>query len=128
MQYGKRICFSHYILAKDIEEIVLGDIRTMAQRIILDEDAIRKDFIRRNAELEDKAVKSAKKELQVKRKRIEELSRLMQIAYEDRMKGKMPEDICVEFIQKYSDEKKTLAEEIVSIEAKLTETAKIGLR
>lgn len=38
------------------------------------------------------------------------------------MKGKMPEDICVEFIQKYSDEKKTLAEEIVVLEAKLTET------
>ena len=46
----------------------------------------------------------------------------MQIAYEDRMKGKMPEDICVEFIRKYSDEKKTLAEEITELETRLTET------
>lgn len=105
-----------------MEKIILDDIRTMAQRITLDEDAIRKEFERQNEELADKAVKTAKKELQTKKRRIEELSRLMQIAYEDRMKGKMPEDICVEFIQKYSDEKKTLAEEIVSIEAKLTET------
>lgn len=47
----------------------------------------------------------------------------MQIAYEDRMKGKMPEDVCVEFIQKYSDEKKTLAVEIEALETKLNETA-----
>ncbi len=32
----------------------------------------------------------------------------MQIAYEDRLKGKMPEDICISFIQKYSDEQKGL--------------------
>ena len=95
----------------------------MAQRIVLDEDAIRREFIRHNVELEDKAVKSAKKELQTKRRRIDELSRLIQIAYEDRMKGKMPEDLCMEFIQKYSDEKKTLAVEIETLEAKLTETA-----
>lgn len=122
LRYGKTLCFSHYIQARVLEKIILDDIRTMAQRITLDEDAIRKEFERQNEELADKAVKTAKKELQTKKRRIEELSRLMQIAYEDRMKGKMPEDICVEFIQKYSDEKKTLAEEIVSIEAKLTET------
>ena len=122
-RYGKSICFSHYISAKTIEEIVLGDIREMAQRIVLDEKAIREEFIRHNAELADKALKSAKKELQVKRKRAEELSRLMQLAYEDRLKGKMPEDICIGFIQKYSDEQKKLESEIAELEAKLTETA-----
>ncbi len=122
MRYGKSYCFSHYITAKAIEEIVLDDIREMAKRIVLDEDEIRKEFIRHNAELADSAVKNAKKELQSKKRRIEELSRLMQVAYEDRMKGKMPEDLCMEFIQKYSDEKKTLATEIVELEAKLSET------
>ena len=121
-RYGKAMCSSHYISAKDLEEVILGDIRTMAQRIVLDEEAIRKEFMRHTAELTENAVKTAKKALQTKKKRIEELSRLMQIAYEDRMKGKMPEDICVEFIRKYSDEKKTLAEEITALEARLTET------
>ena len=104
MRIGIAYCFSHFIQAKDIEAIVLDDIRTMAQRIVLDEKTIREEFIRHNAELADKAIKSAKKELQIKRKRTEELSRLMQLAYEDRLKGKMPEDICISFIQKYSDE------------------------
>lgn len=122
LRYGKTLCFSHYISAKDLEEIVLDDIRTMAQRIVLDEENIKNEFIRHNAELADKAIKTAKKELQIKHKRTEELSRLMQLAYEDRLKGKMPEDICVSFIRKYSEEQKRLEEEIAEFETKLNET------
>ena len=122
VRYGKAYCFSHFIAASILEEIVLDDIREMAKSIVLDEKAIREEFIRHNAELADKAIKSAKKELQAKRKRIEELSRLMQVAYEDRVKGKMPEDICIGFIQKYSEEQKRLEMEIVDTEKKLTET------
>ena len=122
VRLGKSYCFSHFIQAKDIEAIVLDDIRTMAQRIVLDEKTIREEFIRHNAELADKAIKSAKKELQGKRKRTEELSRLMQIAYEDRLKGKMPEDICISFIQKYSEEQKKVEAEIAELEEWLTET------
>ena len=122
VRYGKAYCFSHFIAASILEEIVLDDIREMAKSIVLDEKAIREEFIRHNAELADKAIKSAKKELQAKRKRIEELSRLMQVAYEDSVKGKMPEDICIGFIQKYSEEQKRLEMEIVDTEKKLTET------
>ena len=122
IRYGKAYCFSHFIAASILEEIVLDDIREMAKSIVLDEKTIREEFIRHNAELADKAIKSAKKELQAKRKRIEELSRLMQVAYEDRVKGKMPEDICIGFIQKYSEEQKRLGTEIVDTEKKLTET------
>ena len=47
----------------------------------------------------------------------------MQLAYEDRLKGKMPEDICLNFIQRYSEEQKKLESEIAELEIKLTETA-----
>ena len=122
MRIGKAYCFSHFIQAKDIEAIVLNDIREMAQRIVLDEKAVREEFIRRNAEMQENSIKTAKKELQTKQKRTEELSRLMQLAYEDRLKGKMPEDICIGFIQKYSDEQKKVEAEIAELEEKLTET------
>lgn len=105
-----------------MEEIVLGDIREMAKRIVLDEKSIREEYVRHNAELKDQSIKSIKKELQLKNKRIEELSRLMQVAYEDRVKGKMPEDICISFIQRYSEEQKSLTAEITELETKLTET------
>ncbi len=119
---GKSYCFSHFIQAKDLEAIVLDDIREMAQRIVLDEKDVREEFIRHNAEVQEKSIKTAKKELQAKSKRKEELPRLMQIAYEDRLKGKMPEDICLGFIQKYSEEQKRLEGEIEELESKLTET------
>ena len=122
LRYGKSYCFSHYISASVLEEIVLEDIREMAKRIVLDEKSIREEFIRHNAELADAAIKKAKKELQTKQKRVAELSRLMQVAYEDRVKGKMPEEICIGFIEKYSAEQKTIAEEIEGIEKQLAET------
>ena len=121
-RYGRSYCFSHYIAASILEEIVLEDIRTMAQRIVLDEKTIREEFIRHNEELAEQTIKAEKKELQKKQKRIDELSRLMQVAYEDRVKGKMPEDICIGFIEKYSAEQKTLAAEIEILEKKLSET------
>ncbi len=121
-KFGNAVCFSHFITAKAIEKIVLDDIRTMAQRITLDEDAIRKEYMRHNAELADKAVKSAKKEVQAKKKRIDELSRLIQLAYEDRAKGKMPEEVCFGFIEKYLAEQKTLITEVEEIKAAMKET------
>lgn len=122
MRFGKTICFSHHIPAKTLETIILDDIRIMAQRIVLDEDAIREEFLRHNAELADNAVKSAKKELQSKKRRSEDLSRMIKVAYEDRVKGKIPEDICIGLIQEYSDEQKTLAADIETLETKLSET------
>ena len=121
MRFGKAICFSHHISAKTLEKIILDDIREMAQRIVLDEKTIREEFIHHNAELADTTIKKTQKELHAKQKRTEELSRLMQLAYEDRLKGKMPEDICISFIQKYSEEQKRLETEISTLETKLTE-------
>ena len=121
-RYGKFFCFSHYIRANVLEELVLGDIREMAKRIVLDEKSIREEYVRHNAELKDQSIKSIKKELQLKNKRIEELSRLIQVAYEDRVKGKMPEDICISFIQRYSEEQRSVTAEITELETKLNDT------
>lgn len=119
---GKSFCFSHFMQAKDLEAIVLDDIQEMARRIVLNEKAIREEFIRHNAEIQEKSIKTAKKELQAKRKRTEELSRLIQIAYEDRLKGKMPEDICLKFIKRYSEEQKRMEVEIDELEERLAQT------
>lgn len=97
----------------------------MAQRIVLDEKFIREEFIRQNAELADKTIKAIQRDLQAKRKRTDELSRLIQLAYEDRVKGKIPEEICIAFIQKYTDEQKRLETEIAESETKLSETNNI---
>ena len=121
-RYGKSYCFSHHITASVLEEIVLGDIRDMAQKIVLDEDEIKKEFIRQNAELADKSMEASKKSLQSKQKRVEELGRLIQNVYEDKVNGKMPEKTCFEFIDKYSAERETLLGEIETLEENLKAT------
>lgn len=67
----------------------------MVRRVVLDEEKVRGEFLQHNAELAESAIKSAQKELKSKCRRQEELSRLMQVAYEDRVKGMISEDICI---------------------------------
>lgn len=122
MRYGKAICFSHHIMTKDLEAVILDDIRTMAQRIVLDEEEIRNEFIKHNAELADASIKKTKKDLKLKQKRVEELDKLIQSIYEDKVKGKMEEDVCFGFIDKYSAEKKTILSEIETLEQQIIET------
>ena len=119
VRYGKAYCFSHFIPASLIEEIVLEDIRDKAKWITFDEQAVREEFIRHHAEMADSTITCARKELKTKQKRLEELPKLMQVAYEDRIKGKMPEEICVSFLEKYAAEQKILTEEIAGLEEKI---------
>ena len=119
IRFGKTCCFSHYINADDLEQVVLDDIRNMARSIVLDETSIREKFLQRNAELADITAKTTKRELSAKKKRVEELTRLIQTAYEDRVSGKILEELCIEFIQKYSSEKKLLLPEIAALEEKI---------
>lgn len=111
-----------FVLANVLESFNGLVSEPIDEAIVLDEKSIREEFIRQNAELADKTIKAIQKDLQAKRKRTEELSRLIQLAYEDRLKGKMPEDICIAFIQKYTDEQKRLETEIAESETKLSET------
>ena len=60
--------------------------------------------------------------MQTKQKRTEELTSLIRTAYEDKVKGKIPEDICIGFIEDYSAEQKTIAAEIEALEKRLSET------
>jgi len=121
VRLGKAFCFSHHITAKALEQIVLTDIREKARYITLDEQAAKEEYLRYNAELTDNTVNVARKELKAKQRRVGEKSRLMQVAYEDRVKCKMPEDVCLSFIQKYSDEQRTVKDEIAEIEKKISQ-------
>ncbi len=121
-RYGKSYCFSHHIQAKDLEKIVLEDIQSMAQMIMLNEKEIREEFIKHNTELADAAIKKTKKELQSKQRRAEDLDRVIKNVYEDKVNGKMEEKMCFNFIEKYSAEQTTLYNEIKVLQEKLSET------
>ena len=49
MKFGKRYCPSHYIKMKDMERIVLEDIRSLAQLVVEDEEKAKAEFLARKA-------------------------------------------------------------------------------
>lgn len=121
MRLGKAYCFSHFIQAKVLEEIILTDIRDKAKYVAFDEEAVRRKLMERSAELSENADKNAKRELQSKKARTAELKKLIEMAYEDRLKGKLPEDVCLGFIEKCSSEEKSLTAEIAALEQRISE-------
>lgn len=109
---GKEYCCSHHIAGKAIERIVLEDIRSKVKSVIVDEAAVRKNFIEKSARLTANKVKSIQYTLQQKTKRNAELEELIYNLYTDKVKGMIPEDICARMLAKYSEEQKTLEDEI----------------
>lgn len=120
MRIGKAYCFSHFIQAKVIEDIVLTDIREKAKTVVFDEKSVREGFMLHNAEMTEKTIKETKNKILKKKSRLNELSELIRVAYEDKVKSKIPEEICVEFIEKYSKEQKALTSEIITLEESFT--------
>lgn len=80
------------------------------------EETVRKKIAERRAELTDNADKKAQRELQSKKTRATEWKKLIKMAYEKGRKGKLPEEVCLGLIKKYSSEEKTLSSEILKLE------------
>lgn len=119
---GKKYCFSHYITGNILEEIILTDIQSKVKTVITDEAAVRRQFLERNSRLTQEKVKTAQNELRKKSERLAELDGLIESVYEDKVKGKMPEDICIKLMNRYTDEQKTLTEEIQTLKESLAES------
>ena len=69
MRLGKAYCFSHYIAAKVLEEIIITDIRDKARLVAFDEEDVRRRIAERSAELTEKINKKFKNCVFKRRKR-----------------------------------------------------------
>ncbi len=123
-RFGKYFCYNHYIRIEDIEQIVLDDIRSKARSVITDEDKARADFLKHKEQMSAAQYKSDNKALVRKKKRYEELERLTQSVYEDKVTGKIPEEICLKLLTKYTEEQNVLKSEIDELENKLSAVCK----
>jgi DNA invertase Pin-like site-specific DNA recombinase len=115
---GGNICSTHYIKQYLIEDIVLSDIQAMI-RLTFDEADARQKFLAKKATF--RAVQSAedkKREREVE-SRLTELEKLIQSIYEDKVLGKVPEDVCIGLLEKYSAEKKSLLAEYENMKLRL---------
>ena len=124
-RFGKFYCYNHYIRRDDIEQVVLNDIRAKAKLILDDEQKARADFLKYKEQISAaKLYNEDKKSLAQKTKRFNELERLTQSVYEDKVLGKIPEDICLKLLAKYTEEQNALKTEIAELEAALSVVTK----
>lgn len=116
---GKMACASHYIRLDEITQIILNDIRAKATLVLDNEKKARLLFIKNKADVSDKQINLDKKELSKSEKRIVQLNGLIQNVYEDKIIGKIPENVCINLLEKYQDEQKNLTERVAELKISL---------
>ncbi|MBR1751269.1 MAG: recombinase family protein [Ruminococcus sp.] len=118
--HGKGLCSTHYISQKQIEAVIIADIRSMAELVVKDEQTARAAFLSKKEQQTSRQSKADIKKLNDSKHRLAELENLMQSVYEDKVMGKIPEHICVNFLQKYEAEQQELRAVIADLEERLS--------
>ncbi|GHU57079.1 resolvase [Clostridia bacterium] len=114
---GKSECASRYITEKNLMEAVCADIRAKTERIICDEKSAREYYLNRKLYADSTRLKIDEKSLKQAQKRLSELERLIQAAFEKSVLSDN-NDVFAEFTQKYKSEKMELSEKIKDLTAK----------
>lgn len=118
--HGKELCSTHYISQKQIEAVIIADIRSMAELVVKDEQTARAAFLSKKEQQTSRQSKADIKKLNDSKHRLAELENLMQSVYEDKVMGKIPEHICVSFLGKYEAEQQELRAVIADLEERLS--------
>lgn len=118
--HGKELCSTHYISQKQIEAVIIADIRSMAELVVKDEQTARAAFLSKKEQQTSRQSKADIKKLNDSKHRLAELENLIQSVYEDKVMGKIPEHICVSFLEKYEAEQQELRAVIADLEERLS--------
>ena len=111
---GGNICSTHYIKRYLIEATVLADIQAKSRMVLYEADAKEKFLAYKSKQNATRSAEEKKRETAV-RNRLDELDKLIQGIYEDKVLGRVPEDVCIGLLEKYSAEKKSLSVEYEAI-------------
>ena len=89
---------------------MLADIRARASRVIEDEDSERQRYMAIKANERKQQTEDESRLLKQAESRLGELDTIISKTYEERMLGKLPEDLSTKMLEKYSTEQKELSE------------------
>ena len=106
--HGKEVCSSHSILQRIIEGLVLEDIRARAKRVIEDEDGEKQRYLAIKANERKQQTEDDSRLLKQAESRLTELDTIISKTYEERMLGKLPEDLSAKMLEKYTAEQREL--------------------
>ena len=118
---GSSACFSHFITVPVLEQLVKNDVAAKAEMIIGHEAEFKQQYLQRQSSLADKNQADVKKDLNRSEKRLTELDKLIEAAFEEKVSGKIPENVCVKLIDKYTAEQTILKEKVAALSQGLEE-------
>ena len=102
---GKNACSSHYINQKVLTQIVMTDIRCKAMWAQNSRETLRTQLLAREQNASAERTRTLQAELNAIGKRLPELDKLIQSAYEDKVLGRIPESVCVNLLNQYEAER-----------------------
>ena len=103
---GKNACSSHYINQKVLTQIVMTDIRCKAMWAQNSRETLRAQLLAREQSASVERTRTLHAELNAIGKRLPELDKLIQSAYEDKVLGRIPESVCVNLLNQYEAERR----------------------
>lgn len=118
---GKKYCTSHSIAERDIEDLVLRDVQGMLKGITIDEERARANFIREKTKSNEQNRYSDERQLKAYRSRLEEIDRLIEAVFEEKVLNNLSESVCANLCHKYQAERTDVEEKIVQLEKRLFE-------
>lgn len=119
--HGKEYCASHYITFDVIYDIVLTDIKRNLFMYRHENERFREFLGSKYKSMTDKALKQLETEYEQKRRRCDELNRIMCKLYEDNVLGKIPDDRYELMTKGYEDEQAEIRKTLPNLAAKLVE-------
>lgn len=114
VNYGKLSCTSHYIKRHIIEGLVLADIRSKIA-LTVDEEGAKQMFLEKKSTSNSVQQFEDRKNRDEYETRIAELDKLILTVYDDKVIGKIPENVCISLLEKYQAEKEKLVAELNEI-------------
>lgn len=103
---GFNACSSHYINQKVLKQIVLTDIRCKAMWAKNSRETLRTQLLAREQSASVERTRTLQAELNAIGKRLPELDKLIQSAYEDKVLGRILESVCVNLLNQYEAERR----------------------
>ena len=119
MSGGKDACTAHVINQKALIAVVLTDIRSKAILAQRNREALKERILAMKKTSNEEKTSLLKTELTAIDKRLAELEKLIQAAYEDKVMGRIPESVCINLLNKYEAERSEKLECKKEISAKL---------
>ena len=104
-RFGIKSCSSHFIKVKELNDAILKDIQSKAKFVLENETKARKEFLSNKSMHTNSITAKHERRLPEITNRLTELDNLIKSTYEDKVLNKIPENICIDLLMNYQNEK-----------------------